>query len=295
MPGMTKQELKHDELEDVFDRLGLWYQRHARWIQWVVIVALVAFVGTKLYDRYSETQAARRTAELGKLQTTLVGALLEKDANKRKELFATAIADAERLSKEWGASFHGRQALLLLANAHYYYSLALANDKTEAATERKQARAAFERFIAGASTAEEKATGYLGLGNVLENDLFATRDLALLKEAENAYNEAAKLAPNTYIEAEARLALARMYQPVSDKRSEAERALARVVESRKPFLDSWQSKNTDSETKKKARASASQIDQEKLRQLQTFSALSYVQEARRLQLSLAGFEPAKAK
>jgi predicted negative regulator of RcsB-dependent stress response len=292
MPGMSKQELKHDELEDVFDRLMLWYHRHGQWIQWVVIVALIVFIGTRLYDRYQETRAAQATAELGKVQNELVAALMENSENKRKELFATAIADAERLTKDYGTSFHGRQALLLLGNAHYYYSLALANQKSEAANERKAARQAFEKLTSVAKSPEEKATALLALGNVLENELFATRDMALLKQAADYYTEVKKLVPGTYLAAEADLALARMYQPVSDKRGEAERILKDVAAAREKRLASEATKSSDKE-QKTSRFKA--VPPEKVAELQQFQKLSYASQAKQLLASLKGFEPANEK
>ncbi|MCX7626740.1 MAG: tetratricopeptide repeat protein [Candidatus Sumerlaeaceae bacterium] len=288
---MSKQELKHDELEDVFDRLALWYHRNAKWIQWVVFVALVLFIGTRLYRQYQETRFARATAELGKAQSALASALMEASENKRKELFATAITEAERLVKDYGTSFHGREALLLLGNAHYYYSLALANQKSEAAAERKAAREAFEKLLSVAKTPEEKAAAYLGLGNVLENELFATRDMTLLKQAADYYSEAKKLAAGSYLAAEADLALARMYQPVSDKRDEAERTLNAVIKTRSEMRGA-QMAVSDKETKQLKFKS---IEPEKARELQNFEKLTYAAQAKDLLASLKGFEPAKEK
>ncbi|MGB9690701.1 MAG: hypothetical protein ACPL7D_00870 [Candidatus Sumerlaeaceae bacterium] len=290
-PGMTKQELKHDELEDLFDRLTLWYHRNANWVQWVVIVALVLFIGTKLYDRYQETQNAKATAELGKAQGLLASALAEKSENKRKELFASAVTEADRLAKEYGKGFHGREALLLLGNAHYYYSLALANQRAEAAEERKLARQTFEKLASVAKTPEEKAAAYLALGNVLENELFATRDMSLLKQAADYYTQVAKLVPDSYLAAEARLALARMYQPVSDKRNEAQRLLKEVAETRtKVSEDTDIAKKAPSETKQ---TKPKNIDPEKAKEFQQFEKFSYAAESMRLLNSLKGFEPTK--
>jgi tetratricopeptide (TPR) repeat protein len=293
MPGMSKQELKHDELADFLDQVGLWYHRNAKWIQWVVFAAIIAFIGVRLYDQYAETKAAKATAELGKAQSMLASALVERSDSKRKELFATAISEAERLAREYGNSFHGRQALLLLGNAHYYYSLALANQKSEASEQRKLARQAYEKFIAAAATPEEKATGQLALGNVLENELFASRDMALLKQAADAYNEVIKLVPESYLAAEAKLALARMYQPVPDKRSEAERLLTQVTESRSKLMQSpsSSSKSPDEEKGKVKRSSLKTVDEKTARDVEQFERLSYVSEAQRLKDSLLGFEP----
>lgn len=291
MPGMSKQELKHDELEDIFDRLALWYHRNGKWIQWVVIAALVLFIGTRLYRQYQETRFARATADLGKAQNALASALMENSENKRKELFATAITEAERLVKDYGTSFHGREALLLLGNAHYYYSLALANQKSEAAAERKAAREAFEKLISIAKSPEEKAAAYLALGNVLENELFATRDMTLLKQAADYYSEVKKLAPGTYLAAEADLALARMYQPVSDKRDEAERTLSELIKAR-AVASETQPQSSEKETKQvKFKALAP----EKARELQNLEKLTYAAQAKDLLASLKGFEPAEGK
>lgn len=288
---MTKQELKHDELEDLFDRLALWYHRNANWIQWVVIVALVLFIGTKLYERYQESQNAKATTELGKAQNALTSALIEKSENKRKELFATAIAEAERLTNEYGNSFHGREALLLLGNAHYYYSLALANQKNEAADERKLARQTFEKLAGIAKTPEEKAAAYLALGNVLENELFATRDMSLLKQAADYYTQVTKLVPDSFLAAEARLALARMYQPVSDKRNEAERLLKEVADQRTTLMNETDlAKKAETDNKQ---PKVKNIAPEKALEFQHFEQLSYAAEAKRLLNSLKGFEPAK--
>jgi len=287
---MSKQELKHDELGDVFDRLTLWYHRNSGWVVWLVLVVLLAFVGSRLYGFYKQASDARATAELGKVQVSLSEALSEKNEQKRKELFATAIADADRLSQTL-SGFHQRQALLLLGNAHYYYSLALANQKSEAAEERKLARQAFEKLNGLAKTPEEKATASLALANVLENELFATRDLALLKQAADYYTDVTKLVPDSYLAAEARLALARMYQPVSDKRDEAERALAQVIESRSK-ASAATSENAENQGNSKA-SRPKYIDPEVAQDLRDFAQLSYVAEAKRLLSSLKGFEPAK--
>ncbi|AXA35732.1 MAG: hypothetical protein KatS3mg130_0713 [Candidatus Sumerlaea sp.] len=291
MPGMSKQELKHDELSDLFDRIGLWYHRNAKWIQYLVIAVVLAFLGFRLYDRYLETERAKATAEIGKVADTLQSALRETDEAKRKVLFATAIADAERVAKEYSGQYLGRQAQLLLGNAHYYYALALANQKSEASEERKKAREAYERYISIAKTNEERAAGKLALGNVFENELFATQDMNYLKQAEDAYRDAIRLAPNTFLAAEAKLALARMYQPVTGKKDEAERLLSEIQKERAPAS---QSSEKNAATKEAAKETGRKgLSQEKIHELREFSGLSYAKEAERLLTALQGFEPEK--
>jgi len=291
MPGMSKQELKHDELTDLFDRIGMWYHRNAKWIQYVVIAVVLAFLGTRLYDRYLETERAKATAEIGRVADTLENALRETDEAKRKVLFATAIADAERVAKEYQGQYLGRQAQLLLGNAHYYYALALANQKPEASEQRKKAREAFERYASIAETNEERAAGKLALGNLFENELFATQDMNYLKQAEDAYREAIRLAPNTFLAAEAKLALARMYQPVTGKKDEAARLLNEIQKERTSV-----SQTSEKSEKTKERAKEIQrkgLSEEKIRELRDFAAFGYAREAEWLLTALQGFEPEK--
>lgn len=286
---MTKQELKHDEMADVGERIGAWYHKHDKVVQVLVLLVLVGIIGYRVYGKFHADTLARATGDYTKAVAALNSALAETDEAKRKELYATAITEAEQVTKDHSGLYVGRQAQLLLGNAYYYLSAAIATQRTDAADNLKRAREAYERYIAIASTPEERAAGKLALGHALENQMFTSKDVNLSNQAADAYKDVEKLAPNSFLAAEAKLSLGRMYFGVTDKQDEAKKLFEQVAASRKLA----EPETPDAKAKPVKDESGEEITPAKMNEVREYASLSYAKEAEQALTALKGYEPAK--
>ena len=232
MARMTRHELKHDEMRDLGEHMLEWLQKHANILTTVVLILALGFLGWKLYGRYSESRMVAAGSQLGTLLRHYGEGINASTKEKRTEMLATAVNDAERIAKEHSGTYAGRLALLIMGNAKYYQGMLAETAGEEAVSALREARAAFERFIRVAQTPEEKAAGHLALGQTLENLLFITKDLSLGVEATNAYKEVEKILPNSYLAAEAKLGMARLLQNQQGRQDEARKLYEEIIASR---------------------------------------------------------------
>lgn len=232
MARMTRHELKHDEMRDLGEHMMEWLHRNANVLTTVVLVVALGFVGWKLYGKYTESRMVSAGAELGTLLRHYGEGISAPAKEKRTEMFATAVNNAERIAKEHAGTYAGRTALLILGNAKYYEGMFAETAGEEAVTALREARGAYERFIRVAATPEEKAAGQLALGQTLENLLFITKDLSIGVEAQEAYKEVVKVLPNSYLAAEAKMGMARLLQNQQGRQEEARKLYQEVIASR---------------------------------------------------------------
>ncbi|MCX7716815.1 MAG: tetratricopeptide repeat protein [Candidatus Sumerlaeaceae bacterium] len=232
MARMTRHELKHDEMRDLGEHLLDWIRKHANTLTTVVLIVALGFLGWKLYGKYVESRQAAAGAELGTLLRHYYQGIGAPTKDKRTEMLATTVNDAERIAREHAKTYAGRLALLILGNAKYYEGMFAETAGEEAVNALREARGAFERFIRVAASPEEKAAGHLALGQTLENLLFITKDLALAVEAQDAYKEVVKLVPNSYLAAEAKLGMARLLQNQQGRQEEARKLYEEIIASR---------------------------------------------------------------
>jgi hypothetical protein len=258
MARMTKQELKHNEMADVGDRLASFYERHSTAITVALAMLLIAIIAWKGYGKFAANRLERINAEMGNILQNLHAAMAATDEAKRKELFQTTIADAERIARDYPSLPIGREAQLLAGNAQYYFG------------DMKAAQDAYQKYLSMALTPMEKATGQLAMGHTLENLLVRTKNLNLGPQAENAYKEVSRLAPGTYLDAEARFALARYYQNQAGRQNEARRIYESIIADRK-LADL----KTDPNEKPVKLESGKEMTPEELNRLRGFTQTSY--------------------
>ncbi|MCX7020436.1 MAG: hypothetical protein WCK47_00935 [bacterium] len=274
---MTKHELQHDEMQDFGVKLIVWYHKHSNLLTTILLVVVVAFAGWRLYGYYLNNRAARISAELGTALQNFNEAWMETDEAKRKELLTTAITETEKITRDYKGAYTGRAAQLLLGNMHYYNAMLKLDNADESMAAFKNAREAYERYIAlEGNTPAEKAAGQVALGYALESTSFKTRDPKLVAEADRAYNEAVKLAPNTYIAAEAKLALARLLQNQTGRQEEAQKNYEAVAFERKLPLAA-----PDPKEKPFKDIQGNEISIGEINKLRNFYDLSYAADAER--------------
>ena len=279
MARMTRQELKHDEMEDLGQKMNEWFERNSNWLSILVIVLALGFVGYKAYGWWQQKEHSEAAADLRSVYANMGLALNAQEEKDRTEAFQKAVSEAERVAAARSNSPVGRSAQLALGNIHYdratSFGTASADDFRK---ELKNARDAFERYIAMAETPEEKAVGQLALGNVLENQLLVADDpKSLSSDAEKAYKEAADLSPGTYVGAEAVLARARLIANQAGRTEEARQLLDGIAKARKlPEVDP---ENMPRSVKP---AQGPEITSEELQNIRTFADFSIAHEAERL-------------
>lgn len=209
------------------EKFAVWYDKHGKKVTAVLSAAIIVVAGIQLYrwneNRNKEAMNTAFGTALIKLQT----AQGEADQAKRKADFAEGITAAEKVVQEYGNTFVGRQAQFQIANAYYDYSTSGTsavkeeNDKHRIENLEK-ALAAFEKYAAGAKEPKDKAKAQLALGNTLESLSVAKSDPALLEKAETAYKSAVDADKISFVGAQAKLELARLYSSSGDEAKKAE-------------------------------------------------------------------------
>jgi hypothetical protein len=262
MAHMTKHELKHDEMEDIGERVSAWYNRNSTVITWILAVVLVGLIGWKGYEKFNDSRVARANSDFSTALRNYTDAVGEMSEAKRKELFTTSISQAEAVARDYSSLPIAREAQLLLANGHYYQG------------DMKAALEAYNTYAAGAKNSAEKAIGLLGKGNANENLEVTTKESRYGLEAQNAYKEAIKLAPGTYLAAEAKLALARFSQMHADRQEFARELYDEVIRERKPKLVAAAPGEKAIKTER-----GQELTTETVQRLRSFAELSYSKEA----------------
>lgn len=211
-------------IEDTFgEKLERWYEDNGKWLNVLLIVVLVGIIGYKVYDWMQARSVAKANTAYGLALQRFQMAYQSPDEAKKVDELQGAITAAQQVADEHADMFVGRQAQLMIGNAQYSISETQSGQVQDVAMLEK-ARDSYQKYINMAAGNSEKATGYIALGNVLENLSFIRSDETLLQEAADAYTQAMSAAEGTYLGAEAKLALARTRSARSAPESRADAA-----------------------------------------------------------------------
>jgi hypothetical protein len=276
MAHMTRHELKHNEMEDIGEKISAWYDANSKLISALLIIVLAGILGYKGYTIWEYNKTAKASAEIGIALQNYNNAQNQTDAAKRKELLNTAIMDSQRITRDYAGTPAAHTAQMLLGNAYYYLAVANVGNADESNAAMKNARDAFEKFNQMAVTAQEKAVGQLALGQTLENLLFVSKDLNLAKQATDAFDQVVKLVPGSYLAADAQLSKARVLQAESGRQSEAANLYKQISENRKPEPITSEKNDKESKTHE---IYQNGLTQEDVNEIQNFEKLSYSQLA----------------
>ena len=280
MAKMTKQDLQHDEMSDLGDKLQVWYEKNSTLITTLLVIVVAVFGGYRLWDVYRTNKLTKISEDYGRVVQDYNAAVAEKDDAKRVGMLSSVTSESERLAAEYPSEFAGRSALLMLGNIQTFNALSKLDKPEECISYLKSARDAYDRYVNTATNPAEKAAGQVAVANTLENLAFRTRDANVTKEAVDMYNAAAKTAPeNSYVAAEAKLGLARLYQNQTGKQEEARKEYTEVAAMRKPAL------SIDAKEKPYKTDDGREVSPEDLAKLRKLYNFSYAAEAER-QLSL---------
>lgn len=295
MAHMTKHELKHDEMLDVSERVRLWWHNNEKAVTAVLIVFLVLLIGWRGYNAWQDSKHARSSNDLAEAMKSYGEALAETEEAKRKELFNTAISEAQKIIDEYPSLYAARAAQMLIGNSHYYLAAGVLGKATESQPELKSAQQAYQKYIDMANTPEEKAAGKLALGNTLENILFTTKNMSLMTEAQAAYKDVESLAPNSFLAAEAKLAQARLMQAQAGRQDEARKLYEEVASSRKVEVAA-KKKDKDAEQvqDRNKDESLQGVSPKQAEEIRSFSDLSLAREAQQALAALKGSSTAEA-
>ncbi len=194
-------------VEDTFgEKLEHWYENNGKWLNVLLIVLLAGVIGYKLYDWMQARSVAKANASYSLALTRFQKAYQSPDDTQKVDELQGAITAAQQVADEHADEFVGHQAQLMIGNAQYSISETTSSQNVAML---EKARDSYQKYINMAATNNEKAAGYIALGNVLENLSFIRSDATLLQEAADAYTEAMSAGENTYLGAEAKIALAR--------------------------------------------------------------------------------------
>ena len=313
MAKMTRHQLKQDELRNFGDQLGEWFEKHSNLFTTIIVVVLLCFAGWKGYERYVDSRAVAAGTDLGALLRNYSEGVAATDAAKRKELLATAETDAQRLETGFGSLYTARAGKLLSGNAKYFEAMltdtsaatSATQDELRSAREKslKDARTTYENYSATAKTEEERAIAQLALGQTLENLLFLSENKQSGVEAIEAYKLVDKLAPKTYLAAEAKFGLARLAQAQTGRQQEAAQLYDAVIAERKtidPTLKDT-AETTGTKDNKKAEILRPIKDQrgqlitvEQIKEIRSFEHNTYAWQAAEALKALRGL-PTEAK
>lgn len=213
------------------EKLETWYDRNGKWINILIIVALVGVVGYKGMQWMKDRNVMRANSAFLTALTHYQTAQAQPENDQRVEQLQAAITAAQQVVNDYSDNSIGRQAQLMIANSQY----AIVTAKNAQDVEQLEAaKASFNKYIEMAATDEERAAGHIGVGNVLENLAFVQDDKATLDKAVESYNKAADLAKGTALAGEAKLAaaLAKSAMNNPEAQAAAKELYAEVAENR---------------------------------------------------------------
>ncbi len=228
--ALTKKNPKLVSLDDEEGGISEWYSKNTTLINWVLAIVLIAVIGWRAFDWMRTTRLERANAAYATVQQSFNTALAETDPEKRRQDLAAVAPQAESVVTNHSNQPVSREALLLAGKALYYQAETLTG--AEAIEGFKAAQTAYQRYISAAQTDRDRAVGQLALGNSLENLLFLTADQQYGREALNAYEDVQQKVPGTYLDAEAKMANARVLQALEGRQDEAAKLYQTVAADR---------------------------------------------------------------
>ncbi|MGI8907732.1 MAG: tetratricopeptide repeat protein [Candidatus Sumerlaeaceae bacterium] len=215
---------------DFGERTTLWFDTNAKLVNILLAAFIIVALGWTVYRWIHQGQQAKASRAYAAVLEQLGTAQAAPDDAKRRDALNAAITAADNAIKNYPSTFVGRQAQLLLGNAHYELASLQAGQQSTALN---NARDAYQKYITIAREPQEKAVGNIALAHVLQDQLFITQDQKLTRDAENAFKQASDLAKGTYLDAQAKLGLANMYQALENRQGEAEKLYQAVAQERK--------------------------------------------------------------
>src|SRR5688572_29108210 len=160
-----------DDDDDAFGGMSEFFSRNSKAINVLLTIALVVGAGIGIYRWQTNSKISKASAQYGNVIQTIQKALPETDAAKRKETLQAAIIAAENLARDYPGMYAGRQAQLMVGNAYYLLAISQSG-ATEGVEALNKAKEAYEKYLGMNLSNEESATGYLALGDVLQNQTF---------------------------------------------------------------------------------------------------------------------------
>jgi tetratricopeptide (TPR) repeat protein len=273
---------------DIGERTSLWLDSNAKLVNLFLGILVVLALGWTVYRWIHQGRQANASRAYALVLDQFNTAENEQDEAKRRDSLNAAITAGDTVIKDYPKQFVGRQAQLLVGNANYELASLPSAQGPQALN---NAREAYTKYISMADDPQEKAVGNLALGNVLQDQLFITQDNKLVTDAETAYKQAIDLGRGTYVEAEAKLALANMYQAFENRQADAEKLYREVAESRdvKPAP----ADGSKAPTASAASDTEHTLTPEQMAEVKSFAKMSYAERAKRALDRLPALKVAK--
>jgi tetratricopeptide (TPR) repeat protein len=228
MSKVRREEVRRDLDEDVVVETGrrLWerFQERQNLILTVLLVAVVLWLGLKLFDSHRRSVMAQGNFLISQAQLRFDRAMQTEDEAQRAQWLDQGETSLLRVIERHGNSPLGARALFWSGVLQFHQ---LRFD---------EARQRFERFAQGASD-EDAARGKLAIGACYENQAFVQDDKALLDQALEAFRKAQELGGSSYVAFQAMIAEARVLGRDPQTAGQAVALLEKVIEQRQPLID----------------------------------------------------------
>lgn len=281
MTRTTANEEAHIHVQDDFsERASFWMDKNSKLINGLLIAVVLLVLGWTVYKWFRQGAIEKANQGYGMVLQQFTTAVNEQDETKRRDALNGAITAAESVIRDYPNQQVSRYAQLLLGNAHYKLASMQSGEAGRPAM--KNARAAYEKVVNSAKTPLEKAAGHLGLGNVLQDEMFINNDPAMAKQVEDAYKQASDEAKGTYLEAEAKMNLARLYE--GSLRNDDARKLYETVAAENQITPSKETADVKAIEVEGGRT----LTPEQIMEIQSFSRISYAEAAQSALARLAG-------
>lgn len=271
-----KQPGKKILVEPTFgEKMESWYEINGKWINIVLGIVVVGVLGWVITGTLRTRAENAANVDFRKAVIQYEMGLMAPEEDQKIDQIQGSITAAQEVVEKHGDRFVGRQAQLLIGNAHYNIALAQTGEGVDAL---EKARAGYEKYLSMATNDRERAVGNVALGNVLENLGFIRSDESLLEQAVVSYEKAKEQASGTSVAGEATLALARVQLALNkpDASAKAAALYKEVIEQRDTQLVSDETLENLTAIEL---ASGTNLTQEKVVELINLSAWSQKAEA----------------
>lgn len=226
---LTRKEMKEDAIQEAGKSLLEFFSEHYHKIL-TLTLAVVALVLLAVAARgFLRRGAERANADLYSFQAEYGRALSVGDEQTRANMLNAVIESATTFHAKFAGKPAGREALLVKGNSEF------------AKRDYPAAQKTFEQFVSEAPGNEEKAQGYLGVGDTLANQAFYdNRNRDLLEKAKAAYEQAEKMAilpdgKGSYVSGEAAMGKARAMLMLGEL-DDARKVYEKIIQERR-FYD----------------------------------------------------------
>jgi len=212
------------------DRAGDWLEDNSKLVNALLVVLILGFVGWYGYKWYRDSAVNKANAAYAGALEQYSSSFGQEDVEKKKDALNGAITAAQTVIQEHSGQHVAIHAQMLLANAYYRLAAIQAGEQGREAM--KKSQDAFQKVINSAKSDTERAAGYIGLGNVLQDEMFISENKDMAKQVEDAYKQAMDAGKGTYLEAEAQMNHARLLEGTG-RREDARKLYEEVAADRK--------------------------------------------------------------